>query len=288
MSQATNYAENKLVDFLFRAQDHGLPGNWYLALGSAASDGSFTELSGTDYARVVTTRTLTSFSGTHGAGTTTASTGTTHATTNNSTITWPTAGGSWGTVTVVGFFDASTDGNCWFYLPVPTSGTINNGDTFSLAPGQLGVTVGLAPGMSDYLSNKLIDLIFRGQSYTPPATLYHALFTTAPTNAGGGTEVSGPGYARTGVVSSLSSMSGTQGAGTTSASSGTSGRTGNNSSITFPSVGGSWGTITASGFYDSATTGNLLGWSLLGGPKAVGSGSVAPSYAIDSLGITIL
>jgi hypothetical protein len=288
MSQATNYAENKLIDFLFRAQTSDLPTTWFLALGSAASDSSFTELSGTSYARLEIARSLGTFAGTHGAGTTTISTGTSHSTTNNNALDWPTAGGSWGTANFVGFFDASSGGNCWFYFPLLSPVSIGSSDTFSLAAGQLGVTLGLAPGMSNYLSNKLIDLIFRGQSYTPPTTLYHALFTAAPSNAGGGTEVSGPGYARVGVVSSVTSMSGTQSAGSTTASSGTSGRTGNNSSITFPTVGGSWGTITASGFYDASTGGNLLGWATFSTPKAVASGSVAPSYAIDALGITLL
>jgi hypothetical protein len=34
--------------------------------------------------------------------------------------------------------------------------------------------------MTDYLENKLVDWLLRGQSFTPPATLYVALFTVAP------------------------------------------------------------------------------------------------------------
>ena len=46
--------------------------------------------------------------------------------------------------------------------------------------------------LSNYLQNKIIDWYFRGQSLTPPATVYVGLFTTND-NAGNssGVEVSG-------------------------------------------------------------------------------------------------
>ena len=49
---------------------------------------------------------------------------------------------------------------------------------------------------SDYLEDKIIDHILRAQAFTPPATIYVGLFTAAPSDAGGGTEVSGGAYAR--------------------------------------------------------------------------------------------
>jgi len=88
--------------------------------------------------------------------------------------------------------------------------------------------------LSDYLENKLIDHILRGQTLTAPANVWIALFTAAPNDAGGGTEVSGGSYARVQVASSLANWAGTQGAGTTTASSGTGGQTSNNGAITFP------------------------------------------------------
>ena len=57
--------------------------------------------------------------------------------------------------------------------------------------------------MSDYLENKLIDHVFRGQSYTLPV-LYVGLLTSAPSDAGGGTEVSGNAYARVKAAASTS------------------------------------------------------------------------------------
>jgi hypothetical protein len=51
-------------------------------------------------------------------------------------------------------------------------------------------------GFSDYLEDKVLDHVFGGNAYTAPTTLYVALYTVAPTDTGGGTEVSGGAYAR--------------------------------------------------------------------------------------------
>ena len=120
--------------------------------------------------------------------------------------------------------------------------------------------------MTDFLENKLIDQIFRGQTAPSTATLYVGLFTGAPSDAGGGTEVSGNAYARVSVTSSLANWAGTQSAGSTSASSGAGGQTSNNNAITFPTpTGGGWGTVSHFGLFDAATGGNML----LQGPLAI-------------------
>ena len=48
-------------------------------------------------------------------------------------------------------------------------------------------------GFSDYLENKVLEHVFENSAYTAPSTLYAALFTVAPSDTGGGTEVSGGG-----------------------------------------------------------------------------------------------
>ena len=50
--------------------------------------------------------------------------------------------------------------------------------------------------LSDYLEAKYLDIVYNGEAFTPPAALYIALYTTDPTDADTGTEVSGGGYAR--------------------------------------------------------------------------------------------
>ncbi len=106
--------------------------------------------------------------------------------------------------------------------------------------------------MSQYLASKLLNHTFSGATpaevYTPPATLYAALFTTAPTAAGGGVEVTGPGYARVAVASTVASWPHvTPGV-----------RKENAYELVFPTATGSWGTVVAGGFYDAPTGGNLI------------------------------
>jgi hypothetical protein len=140
--------------------------------------------------------------------------------------------------------------------------------------------------MSDYLENKLVDHIFRAQSFSAPATLYVALFTAAPSDSGGGTEVSGGSYARVSVTSALANWAGTQSAGSTTASSGTGGATSNNGAITFPSPTANWGTVTHFGIFDAASSGNLLFHGALTASKTINSGDAAPSFQAAQLAVT--
>ncbi len=142
------------------------------------------------------------------------------------------------------------------------------------------------PAMSDYLENAVIDQLFRGQAFAAPANLYIALFTAAPTAAGGGTEVSGGGYARAAVASSLANWAGTQGAGTVAASSGTSGTTSNNAQINFPTPTAAWGTVVAMGIFDAATGGNLLFFGNLSQSQVVGQGNPV-YYSPAQLSLTL-
>lgn len=99
---------------------------------------------------------------------------------------------------------------------------------------------------SDYLENAIINAVLRNTSYTSPTTVYVGLFTTAPSDSGPGTEVTGNAYART--------------AATFNAPSG--GSTSNSATITFPTPTPSgWGTIVGWGIFDASTAGNMLYWS---------------------------
>ncbi|MCC7462087.1 MAG: hypothetical protein IT480_06440 [Gammaproteobacteria bacterium] len=141
--------------------------------------------------------------------------------------------------------------------------------------------------LSDYLENNLIDWLLRAQSFTPPATVYVGLLTAAPSDSGGGTEVSGGSYARVSVASSLANWAGTQSAASTTASSGTGGTTSNNGAITFPSPTANWGTVTHVGIYDASSGGNLLIWAALTTSKTVNNGDAAPSFAAAALSFQI-
>tara|TARA_R110000868_G_scaffold266060_1_gene524957 strand:- start:722 stop:1192 length:471 start_codon:yes stop_codon:yes gene_type:complete len=151
--------------------------------------------------------------------------------------------------------------------------------------------------MSDFLENKIIDWLFRGQAIgvtgasaaagTGPTSVYVGLLTAAPSDTGGGTEVTGGSYARVTVASSLANWAGTQAAASTVASSGTTGTTSNNGSITFPAPTANWGLITHFGIYDAVTTGNLLFYGALTTSKTVNSGDSAPLFSAAALSVQI-
>jgi hypothetical protein len=114
----------------------------------------------------------------------------------------------------------------------------------------------MAGSKSDYLENKVLDHALGTTSFTMPADVYVGLYTVAPTDSGGGTEVSGNGYARE--IATFSAASG--------------GATSNDSDITFDTPTNTWGTVVAFGLFDALTTGNLLYWGDLTANKTINSG----------------
>ena len=123
---------------------------------------------------------------------------------------------------------------------------------------------------SDYMENKIIDHMLRNQAYTPPATVYVALYTSDPTDADTGTEVSGGSYARQSFT--LTAASG--------------GASSNSADITFPQATADWGTITHVGIRDALTGGNLLMHSALDASKTVNNGDTFKINAGD-LDVTV-
>jgi len=139
--------------------------------------------------------------------------------------------------------------------------------------------------MSDFLENKIIDQLFRGQAAPTTTTLHVGLLTAAPSDSGGGTEVTGGSYARVAVTSSLANWAGTQSAGSTVASTGSGGQTSNNAAITFPTPSANWGAVTHFGIYDAATAGNLLFWGALTISKTINQADTV-TFPAASLSIT--
>lgn len=126
--------------------------------------------------------------------------------------------------------------------------------------------------MSDYLENQVVDHIFRTAAFTKPTVLAVGLLTAAPSDVGGGTEVTGNAYARVSLNPLNANWNATQG-GTTGASSGTGGVTANATTITFPTpTPAGWGTVTHFGLYDAASAGNLILWGTLTASKVINSG----------------
>lgn len=95
--------------------------------------------------------------------------------------------------------------------------------------------------LSDYSEGKLLDHICRIAAFTMPSGLYVALFTTATTDAGGGTEVVGGSYARQSV---------TMGAGSAA------NERSNSTPVNFPNMPAV--TVTHAAIFDALTVGNML------------------------------
>ena len=107
--------------------------------------------------------------------------------------------------------------------------------------------------MSNYLETALINATLRNTSYTSPAKVYLALYTSDPTDAGTGTETTYGDYARQTVTFSAP----------------TNGVTSNTTDILFPAVASGTPTITHIGIKDALTDGNLLYYAPLSSPKAL-------------------
>lgn len=131
--------------------------------------------------------------------------------------------------------------------------------------------------MSDYLERELRKHLFRTGSFAKPSALYIALYTAPPSDAGGGTEVSGGNYQRAQLNPSDANWT---------AASPTDGVTTNAVPITFPVPTVAWGTITHFGILDAATAGNLLFHAALDFPRIVNAGDVAPQFATGALIVT--
>ncbi len=112
--------------------------------------------------------------------------------------------------------------------------------------------------MSNFLENALINATLRNTTYTSVATVYVSLWTSDPTDAGSGTEVSGGSYARTAVTFGAPS----------------NGASLNSADVTFPTATASWATVGWIGINDAATSGNLLYHTALDTAKAIDSGDI--------------
>jgi hypothetical protein len=99
-----------------------------------------------------------------------------------------------------------------------------------------------------------------------PTAWYLALYTVAPTDTGGGTEVSGTAYVREAATFTVS--------GDTAS---------NNAAVEWPTAGGSWGTVVAVGVFDALSGGNLIAYGALTTNKTIDTGDVfrIPDITLD-------
>ena len=112
--------------------------------------------------------------------------------------------------------------------------------------------------LSDHAEKLLLDWMMTSGTATRPTAWFVALYTAAPSDAGGGTEVSGAGYARQSVAFNAAATPG--------------GTTSNSADVSFTAAGGDYGTVTHLGIFDASSAGNLLWHGALTASKAVEDG----------------
>jgi len=123
---------------------------------------------------------------------------------------------------------------------------------------------------SNYLENKVVDHFLGTSSTSAPSNVYIGLFTSDPTDAGSGTEltIGSNGYSRNTITFNAAS----------------GGAATNSSAETFTASGGNWGTITHFGIFDAASSGNLLYHGALTDDKVIENGD---SLVVAATAITI-
>lgn len=122
----SNTLETSVLKWAFTTDAVTRPTTWYVALytSNPADDNSGTELSGSAYARVSASFTVSG-----------------NQATTSANVEFAEATGSWGTVSHVAVFDASTSGNMLAYAALTTSKVISSGDVLRIPAGDLDITL---------------------------------------------------------------------------------------------------------------------------------------------------
>lgn len=133
----------------------------------------------------------------------------------------------------------------------------------------------MASGFADFLELELLDHVFGAASYSAPATLYIALYTAAPGDSGGGTEVTGGSYARVAVTNNATNFPAAS-----------AGAKANGTLIDFGTATANWGTVVAMAILDASSGGNFLAWGDLTASKVINNGDSA-TFPVGDLDITL-
>ena len=111
--------------------------------------------------------------------------------------------------------------------------------------------------LTNTFETETLEWLFTSTTVTRPTAWYIALYTVAPSDTGGGTEVSGSAYAREVVTFSVTGDTATNG-----------------SAIEWETATGTWGVITAIGVFDALTSGNLIAYGNLTDTKTITTGDI--------------
>lgn len=126
--------------------------------------------------------------------------------------------------------------------------------------------------LSDHAEKLLLDWLMTSGSATRPTAWYVALYTAAPSDSGGGTELTGNGYSRQSVAFDAATSPG--------------GTTSNSGDVTFTASGGDWGTVTHIGIHDASSGGQLLWHGAMTTSKTIADGDTL-QFSTGNIDLTI-
>jgi hypothetical protein len=121
--------------------------------------------------------------------------------------------------------------------------------------------------LSDHAEDLLLKWLLTDASVTRPTAWYLALYSAAPNDAGGGTELSGSGYSRQAVDF------------------GTDGKS-NVEDVVFEASGGDWAEATHVGIFDAPTSGNLILYGAMTAPKQLDDGDTL-TFAAGAIDVSL-
>jgi len=126
--------------------------------------------------------------------------------------------------------------------------------------------------MGNWMEASVLNEYFRGNSVTPPTTLYLALYTSDPTSADTGTEITGGSYARQVVTFAAPTVQGTKS------------QIVSNITLTYPLATANWGDVAYWAIRTAATGGNMLAYGAFSQVKTIASGD---QYVVQTGNITL-
>lgn len=111
---------------------------------------------------------------------------------------------------------------------------------------------------SNYLEDAILGATLTATTYTSPANVYVALYSSVPTESTSGTELTGNGYSR-----QLSTFTVNTGNGIANSS----------ANVTFTASGGNWLTAVGWAIVDASSSGNILYYAGLSPSQSVLNGN---------------
>lgn len=123
--------------------------------------------------------------------------------------------------------------------------------------------------LSDTFETTTLKWLLTADAVTRPTAWYIGLFTAAPSDAGGGTEVSGGSYVRKSVAFTVSGNLAT-----------------NSAAVEFDVATADWGIITSVAVFDAVSGGNMIAYATLTASKTIANGDVL-RIPLNDLDITM-